>query len=323
VKVKLNKGLFHLVFVLLALYPASFVHGQKKGFDWSKERQNYQYPSTGKNRLPDAQPAEIPQINQDAFSDKNSGPSELKIPKGTQGKRRSVTVGGSGGVSENAPPHNSNHNEKQIDAYRKGQKQSKTGTRDGSQSENTGENTPDIQEGVSTEKVDVKEPQEIPELDDVKITDETTGFIGKLVLALLLIGLLVWGLYYWFMNRKPLEQKKTASMDERNPDSLTLSELERMLERAKQDGNFRGAIRVYFTFILKELITNQWIQWKEDKTNYHYLSELGGRPESSTFSQCVRIYEQVWYGEYPLSQQQYLQIEPLFKGFHQQVSQHS
>jgi hypothetical protein len=224
-------------------------------------------------------------------------------------------------VSGSAPSHNSNHNEKQIDAYRKGQKQSKTASRDGSQSENTGESTPAMQEDV--EKVDVEEPIEMPETDEVNISDQPTGVIGKLVLALLLIGLLIWGLYYWFMNRKPVNKDKTASTNEKNPESLTLSELERMLEQAKREGNFRGAVRVYFTFILKGLITNQWIQWKEDKTNYHYLYELGTRPESSTFSQCVRIYEQVWYGEYPLSQQQFLQIEPLFKAFHQQVSQHT
>jgi hypothetical protein len=319
-KVKLNKGLLNLVFALLVLHPAFSVYGQKEAFDWSKERQNYQYPSTGKSRLPDARPVEMPEMNQEATSSRNRGSAELKIPKGRLRMRKKGGVGGSG---NNKPLHKSNHDEKQIEAYRNGQLQPESEVEDASQSENTGENTTIAQEDVLPEQVDVEEPREIPEAKDETMQYEATGFIGKLVLALLLIGLLVWGLYYWFMNRKPVKQQKTTSPSVQNPETFTLSELERMLEQAKLEGNFRGAVRVYFTFILKELITNQWIQWKDDKTNYHYLSELRTRPESSTFSQCVRIYEQVWYGEYPLSQQQFLQIEPLFKGFHQQVSQHS
>lgn len=320
---KLNKGLFYLVFALFSLHCVSFVHCQEDGFDWSKERQKYQYPSTGKPRLPNAQPAEIPQMNKEVSSTKNQGSSELIIPKETLRKRRNVTVGGSGNVSGGASSHNSHHNEKQIEAYRNGELQSKTELGDESPTEYSGEKSTTSEDDELLEKVDIKEPEEMPELDEEKTTFEPSGVFGKLLLALLLIGLLVWGLYYWFMNRKLVNQDKTPSADVKNPESMTLSELERMLEQAKREGNFRGAVRVYFTFILKGLITNQWIQWKEDKTNYHYLYELGTRPESSTFSQCVRIYEQVWYGEYPLSQQQFLQIEPLFKAFHKQVSQHT
>jgi len=88
------------------------------------------------------------------------------------------------------------------------------------------------------------------------------------------------------------------------------------LEEALSRDDFREGVRIYFTFILKELISKGWIQWKKDKTNHHYLLEVNGKPNSDIFRECVRIYDLVWYGEYEIDRKAYEMLQPTLLNYY-------
>lgn len=100
---------------------------------------------------------------------------------------------------------------------------------------------------------------------------------------------------------------------------LPRSELEILLEKALQHGDFREAVRIYFIFLIKELRTKNWITWEKKKTNSAYLLEMRERPHFSDFVQSVRIFEIVWYGNRAISESDFRQVEPLFKQLIQSV----
>ena len=54
-------------------------------------------------------------------------------------------------------------------------------------------------------------------------------------------------------------------------------DIESLLARAREEGNFKIAIRLYYLLLLKKLHTLNVIVWKKDKTNRDYLSELFSR----------------------------------------------
>jgi hypothetical protein len=307
--------------LLFFLFASGLVQCQNEGFNWSKERRNYNYPSSGKKRLPD-----VPAFSRPEFSEKDFRHQDDKPPSppltgeqgGTGSKTQPDRFGGTtAGSSTSGTMH---HDEDKIEAYRNDQTfNASTGEQGENSSKESGKGNSNSDKSTFSDSMELEEPIEDIESDKEISVATLPSAIGKVLLGLLLIGLLVWGLYYWFMNREPKTKTTPPNPSEQSPERYSLSELEIALETAKKEGDFREAVRIYFTFILKELISKQWIYWQDDKTNYHYLDELRTRTEAHSFSDCIRIYEQIWYGEYPISESQFSLIEPLFKAFHQQV----
>ncbi len=85
------------------------------------------------------------------------------------------------------------------------------------------------------------------------------------------------------------------------------------LEAAIKNKNYREAVRIYFIAVIKEMKDRSWIRWEKKKTNYHYINEITGRQQQPDFITATRAFEIVWYGNRSLAENEYNQIEPLFK----------
>lgn len=148
------------------------------------------------------------------------------------------------------------------------------------------------------------------------------GDVAQLVLIVLAILSLVFILYKVLFASK--EKLGTASIEEQQEEfdlnTIQQSELELQLERALASENYRKCIRIYFSFVLKELSENGTILWERDKTNKEYLAELKKVSQADHFQYLMEIYEVVWYGKRELNLQQYDQIEPEFKKYLNQIS---
>lgn len=139
----------------------------------------------------------------------------------------------------------------------------------------------------------------------------------KVILFLIILAVVVFLLYWWLKNRQPANTAIRQNIEnDWNPEVITKTELELRLEDALSRDDFREGVRIYFTFILKELITKGWIQWKKDKTNHQYLLEVNGKPNSDIFRECVRIYDLVWYGEYEIDRQIFEILQPTLLNYY-------
>jgi hypothetical protein len=97
-------------------------------------------------------------------------------------------------------------------------------------------------------------------------------------------------------------------------ENLETAELDPIIKKAMAARNFPLAIRLYYLAILKELTLANAISWKKDKTNRIYVQEMQPHPLMETFRQVTTIFERVWYGDTPLDEVGFGQIQPSFQG---------
>lgn len=150
------------------------------------------------------------------------------------------------------------------------------------------------------------------------------GTFGSILLYTLLAIFLGYVLYTLFVNASLSDKGKTIKTEilERAPVEIPKSELEKMLENALANSDYRLAIRIYFIFILKELSSKKWISWKKEKTNSAYLSEMSKREEYSLFSDTVTIFELAWYGDYEIKKTDYSIVELKLKQLLKDLERH-
>lgn len=161
---------------------------------------------------------------------------------------------------------------------------------------------------------DVDAP-DLPDIDPPRFSPE----FWKTILIIILAAIFIFIVYWYIRNKKPSDKAVTLKVVdlEWNPEVITKTELELRLEEALLNQNYREGVRIYFTFILKELIRNNWIHWKKEKTNHDYLLETLGKPNAHLFAECVRIYDLVWYGEYEIDEAVFEQIKPTLHNYYQ------
>ena len=170
--------------------------------------------------------------------------------------------------------------------------------------------------------IDVNPPDvDTPDLDlDVNAPRVPLSF-WKILLFIILSVLAMLIIYLIVKNSSQSNKKVMVDVEDHwNPGIVTKTELELRLEEAIKRGDYRECVRIYFTFILKELITKSWIVWKKEKTNDHYLLEMRSKPNSGVFAECIRIYDLVWYGEYDIDKENYNQLKPTLEQYYKSLN---
>lgn len=143
------------------------------------------------------------------------------------------------------------------------------------------------------------------------------GAIGYIIIGLFAIGL-IWLIYKLFLNAEFKGKKidhSTIALEDINPTEIPLTELQRLLKEALAKQDYRGAVRIYFIFIVRDLAQKNAIQWQREKTNFHYLMEMSGKTDYDDFNTSVSYFEIIWYGERQLDQAKFEQIRPVFTRF--------
>jgi hypothetical protein len=80
---------------------------------------------------------------------------------------------------------------------------------------------------------------------------------------------------------------------------------EREIARALAAGEYRIAIRLRYLQLLKELAGRNIIQYRQERPNGVYVSQLMGTPYYKEFFRITRTFEYAWYGEMPVSRGAY------------------
>jgi hypothetical protein len=170
-----------------------------------------------------------------------------------------------------------------------------------------------------TEKTDTTPVSNWPTIDWSFLVGFKYVLIGLVValLALALVWFFTKGIL--FGNKKTkLEEQQAAFLTEENLEKVEFGYLEQALEKALLQRNFRMAIRIHYLWLLKVLYEKELINWKKDKTNHAYISELAKKSsqESSTsFRKLTLWYEKAWYGETKINENDFRMVETYFIDF--------
>jgi Domain of unknown function (DUF4129) len=87
------------------------------------------------------------------------------------------------------------------------------------------------------------------------------------------------------------------------------------IQKAIADKQYRFAVRLLYLKSLRGLADKELINWKINKTNYQYLSELESAAAHQPFKSLTRAYEYIWYGELPINESQFNELHKQFIHF--------
>lgn len=96
---------------------------------------------------------------------------------------------------------------------------------------------------------------------------------------------------------------------------ISTARLNELFEEASRKKDYHQAVRYLYQFSLHTLREKGLIQWKSDKTNYDYLSELAGHPAEPEFDRLTYFYEYIDYGDFQIDEPQFAAIHNIFRKF--------
>jgi hypothetical protein len=92
-------------------------------------------------------------------------------------------------------------------------------------------------------------------------------------------------------------------------------DLQKLIANAVADNNYRLATRYYYLSILKMLVERNVIDWRPEKTNRDYVSEVRTKQYASDFKNLTYVYDFVWYGNFNPNKQEFDEIASDFSQF--------
>ncbi len=95
---------------------------------------------------------------------------------------------------------------------------------------------------------------------------------------------------------------------------------EAAIQQAIDDRNFRLAVRMLYLQSLKSLADRGKINWQLNKTNVAYVHELQGTAYQLIFRDLTWQFERNWYGDVPISEEEFAGVRGQFNMFNQQLA---
>jgi len=156
-----------------------------------------------------------------------------------------------------------------------------------------------------------------------RITNKYT----EVVLKLLLWGLCIFAFVYAILKFAGMNgiglftgNKKSEWLDYNvTEDDIYAINFSEAIADAIGRKNYRLAIRLLYLQTLRRMADHELIRWKLDKTNDVYAHELTGSHYHDDFTWLTRIYDYTWYGDFPVHEEQFTEVQQHFKTFQRQL----
>jgi hypothetical protein len=147
--------------------------------------------------------------------------------------------------------------------------------------------------------------------------------LARMVSFIVVFVLFAFILYYVAQNTKFKQRiKKMTPADVTGPvENIEELDTEGLLRQALDASDLRMAIRIQYLLLLKKLNEVGLIEWKKDKTNRDYLSELYGRNDCYENVRGLTLaYELVWYGERSVSSESFQRLSGEFESVNKRIT---
>jgi len=128
----------------------------------------------------------------------------------------------------------------------------------------------------------------------------------------------------WYLFRNNIISKKQTVFNEKreeiSEENIFDIKYEREIEKAIRASDYRLATRLMFLRLLKDLSRKNIIQYKQERTNFDYLSQLYSTGYYNDFLRLARNYEYAWYGKFDISTESFSIIKNEFEKFDRRLS---
>jgi predicted transcriptional regulator len=151
---------------------------------------------------------------------------------------------------------------------------------------------------------------------DLSGSDFFSSIFG-IIFWILAIGLFVYLVYRLFLSNSSFlsRSRKNIASDIAVVEEENTSDPDSLLRNAIRNGNYRLAVRYLYLQSLQRLSEKKFIEINTNKTNYEYVMEVRRHKFANEFASLTIQYEYVWYGEYPVDERLFEQIQGSFTQF--------
>jgi hypothetical protein len=160
----------------------------------------------------------------------------------------------------------------------------------------------------------------IKKKEEQEVREGTPKWI-KISVWTIVIGVFLAALIWYLVSSNILifakRQKQIASLDSQEEISEDIFSInyQRELEKAIGAENYRLAVRLMFLRLLTNLSNKNIIQYRQERTNFEYLSQLVSTVYYNDFFRLTRNYEYAWYGKFDVNQEAFGTIKNDFENF--------
>ncbi|MCT3808761.1 DUF4129 domain-containing protein [Elizabethkingia anophelis] len=142
------------------------------------------------------------------------------------------------------------------------------------------------------------------------------------IIAIVLIGFVLYVIIRFVLSRNGnwVFSKKSKKL---NPEERTITEniheldLPSLIKNYEDKKEYRSAVRYQFLYLLKLMTDKNMLEWDPEKTNRDYVRMLSGNALQSDFQKLSFVFENVWYGERTIGENEYT----IFRKQYQQTQQ--
>ncbi|SHJ83901.1 DUF4129 domain-containing protein [Pseudozobellia thermophila] len=156
--------------------------------------------------------------------------------------------------------------------------------------------------------------------------ERATGLLATFlkIVPYLLLVLLVYLLIKFFLkvnasNHRQARKSGNSVLLSEEEHIIRNEDIQKLIQEAVNDKNFRLAVRYYYLHILKLLSEKELIAWELQKTNSDYLKEIKGIDLRRQFSEITHLYDYIWYGDFPIDENRYHKAENAFLNLQKSV----
>lgn len=145
---------------------------------------------------------------------------------------------------------------------------------------------------------------------------------GLTWVSIVLIGLMVIGFIIFILRLLDIPVvgfivfaragKKEDLLFTDNDSSDSDDRLTKLLEMYRSNGAFREAVRLLYLLTLRKFESRGILELRDYKTNRDYVREIKDATLKELFSNLVKIYDHVWFGQYDPDSIMYGKIEAVF-----------
>ena len=154
---------------------------------------------------------------------------------------------------------------------------------------------------------------------DIKPPPQWMNMTTLVIIVVIFLAVLAW---YLFKNN--IITKKQAifkeGKEEISDENIFNINYQKEIQKAIGTSNYRLAVRLMFLRLLKNLSQKNIIQYKQERTNFDYLSQLYSTGYYNDFFRLTRNYEYAWYGKFDISTDGFGIIKSEFEKFDHKIS---
>jgi hypothetical protein len=120
--------------------------------------------------------------------------------------------------------------------------------------------------------------------------------------------------------RRQDNSKVSFEYAEKNLEAIDDREkLHDLLKKAIEYKNYGLAVRIRFVLLIRLMDERQLLKFRINKTNRHYIQDVGMHEVRNDFVRIVRLFERIWYGSREISEVEFASINQLFDRFSSKI----